>query len=115
MSDNQLLKNKSINFDDVSKILKILDIIKISKPIMTTYEYNQIIGLRTIQLAQGAINFIPINHTIKSNMDLRITAIEELKQGKLPFIIKRPLPNNKFEYFRVRDLDLIKVKYMMNN
>ncbi len=115
MDNNQLLKNKSVNFDDVSKILATLDGNKISKPIMTTYEYNQIIGLRTIQLAQGAINFVPITNTIKSNMDLRETAIEELKQGKLPFIIKRPLPNNKFEYFRVRDLDLIKVKYMMNN
>ena len=47
-------------------------------------------------------------------MDLRKIAIEELRQNKIPYIIKRPLPNNKYEFVRVRDLNLSAVKYMMN-
>jgi len=47
-------------------------------------------------------------------MDLRKIALEELKQGKIPFIIKRPLPNDKYEFVRIRDLDLSAVKYMID-
>jgi hypothetical protein len=46
-------------------------------------------------------------------MELRQVALEELKQGKLPFIIERYLPNKKKEYYRVRDLDLVAVRDRM--
>jgi len=108
-----LLKTKSPVFDDVSKTNLSLDKPKISKLLMNKYEFNQIIGLRTIQLASGMIPFVNIEYNIKSNMELRKIALEELKQGKLPYIIKRPLPNG-FEYVRVKDLDLIQVRDMIN-
>jgi len=101
-------------FDECSKILTSLDKNKISKMIMTKYEFNQVISLRTCQLSLGAIPFIEFNDDIKSNMDLRKIALEELKQSKIPFIIKRPLPNNKYEFVRVCDLNLIAVKYMFD-
>ena len=47
---------------------------------------------------------------VSSNMELRQVALEELKQGKLPFIIERILPNKKKEYYRVRDLDLVAIR-----
>lgn len=101
-------------FDDCSKVLTTLDKPKISKEIMTKYEFNVIISLRTNQIALGAIPFVDINTDIKSNMDLRKIAIEELRQNKIPYIIKRPLPNNKYEFVRVRDLNLSAIKYMMD-
>ena len=100
-------------FDECGKILNSLDKPKISKMIMTKYEFNSVISLRTTQIALGAIPFIDIKDDIKSNMDLRKIAIEELKQNKIPYIIKRPLPNNKYEFVRVRDLNLSAIKYMM--
>jgi len=100
-------------FDECGKILNSLDKPKISKMIMTKYEFNSVISLRTTQIALGAIPFIDIKEDIKSNMDLRKIAIEELKQNKIPYIIKRPLPNNKYEFVRVRDLNLSAIKYMM--
>lgn len=109
-----LLSYKNPPMDESSKIMANLDKPKISKMIMTIYEFNQIIGLRTTQLSLGAIPFVKIENNIKSNIELRKIAIEELKQGKLPLIIKRPLPNNKYEFVRVRDLDLIKVKYLFD-
>ena len=106
--------NKISPFDDASKILSTLDKPKISKMIMTKYEFDQIIGLRTMQLSHGTIAFVSTeNLSIKSNMELRQIALQELKEGKLPFLVKRPLPNNKFEFIRIKDLDLIAVKYMI--
>ena len=101
-------------FDECGKILSTLDKPKVSKMIMTKYEFNQVISLRTCQLSLGAIPFVEINDVIKSNMDLRKIALEELKQNKIPFDIKRPLPNNKYEFVRVRDLNLTAVKYMFD-
>jgi len=105
------------SFDDCNKILSSLDKPKISKLIMTKYEFHRIISERTTQLSLGAIPFVDINTTdfnIKSNMDLTKIALEELKQNKIPFLIKRPLPNNKYEYVRVKDLNLAAVKYMLD-
>ena len=108
------LVNKISPFDDASKILANLDKQKISKMIMTKYEFDQVIGLRTMQLAHGSVAFVNTEGlTIKSNMELRQVALQELKEGKLPFIIKRPLPNSRYEHIRVKDLDLIAVKYMI--
>ena len=101
-------------FDECNKIFSSLNDTKISKLIMTKYEFNLVISQRTVQLSQGHIPFINIDIDVKSNMDLRKIAIEELKQAKIPFIIKRPLPNDKYEFIRVRDLDLTAVKYMMD-
>ena len=87
----------------------------ISLPWMTKYEFDQLIGLRTMHLSKGAVPFIdlPADFTIKSNMDLRLIAIEELKNGKLPYIIERPMPNKKSEFWRVRDLSLQSIRHII--
>ena len=81
---------------------------------MTRYEFNVVISTRTGQISLGAIPFAEIKDDIKTNMDLRKIALEELKQNKIPYIIRRPLPNNKFEFIRVKDLSLSAVKYMID-
>ena len=105
------LTYKANPIEDVGKMLESLNKEKVSKPIMTKYEFDKIIGLRTLQLASGSVPFIKTdNLQIKSNMELRQVALEELKEGKLPYIIERMLPNRKKEYVRVRDLSLVAVK-----
>jgi DNA-directed RNA polymerase I, II, and III subunit RPABC2 len=103
-----------IPFDDCVKVFSSLENKKVSKMIMTKYEFNLVISQRTVQLSQGHPSFVDVEKNIKSNMDLRKIALEELKQGKIPFIIKRPLPNEKYEFVRIRDLDLSAVKYMID-
>lgn len=73
-------------------------------PLLSKYEKAKIIGLRVVQLNRGAPSFIPNDHLI---LDKHILAEEELKQKKIPFIIKRPLPNGAFEYWNVKDLELL--------
>ena len=60
-----------------------------SKPIMTKYELNSIISLRTTHLANMAIPFVelPNNFKIENNMDLRKIVLMELKQGVLPYLV----------------------------
>jgi DNA-directed RNA polymerase subunit K/omega len=101
-------------FEECGKVLASLSKPKISKLIMTKYEFDAIVSLRTTQISMGAIPFVDIVDEIKSNIDLRKVAIQELKENKIPYIIKRPLPNNKYEYIRIRDLSLSAVKYMFD-
>jgi DNA-directed RNA polymerase subunit K/omega len=97
--------------EDVLKVVEHLNDTKISKPIMTIYEFDEVIALRTQQIASGAPLFINnITTDVKSNMELRQIALKELTEGRLPFMIERKLPNNKKEYYRVRDLDLVAVR-----
>ena len=86
-----------------------------SLPWMTKYEFDQVIGLRTMHLSKGAIPFVdvPADFVIKSNIELRKIAIEELINGKLPFTIERPMPNKKSEFWSVKELSLQAVKHMI--
>lgn len=107
-------KYKAPTFDEYNKVMASVEKTKLSKAQMTKYEFDLIIGTRTNQLALGAMAFVDVSSLkIKSNLELRKVALQELKEGKLPFIIKRPLPNNKFEYYRLRDMDLVTVQHMM--
>lgn len=113
---------KATVIEDVLKVIEHLNDVKISKPIMTIYEFDKIIALRTQQIASGAPLFVDVdvgveegkamgnNLHIKSNMELRQIALKELIEGRLPFMVERKLPNNKKEYFRLKDLDLVAVK-----
>lgn len=100
--------------DDNEKLKNIDVTTYISLPWMTKYEFDQIIGLRTMHLAIGAQPFIQMtnDYVIKSNMELRQIALQELKEKKLPYIVKRPLPNGEAEYWPVDKLNLETVEYM---
>jgi DNA-directed RNA polymerase I, II, and III subunit RPABC2 len=71
---------------------------------MTKYEKTRVLGQRASQINSGAKPFVPIKNDI---IDGYLIAMEELKQKKIPFIIRRPIPNGGFEYWRVADLDII--------
>jgi DNA-directed RNA polymerase subunit K/omega len=70
-------------------------------PFLTLYEKTKIIGLRANQLSQGSKPFIAVPEHITNVRDI---AKLELEQKRLPYIIKRPLANGKYEYWRLIDL-----------
>jgi len=70
-------------------------------PFLTNFEKTKIIGLRANQISKGSVPFIDVPKHIT---DVRDIARLELEQKRLPFIIKRPLPNGTFEYWRLTDL-----------
>lgn len=114
---NMTLIYKTANIEDVSKINDLLNKEdRISKPIMTIYEFDKIMGMRTQQLASGATPFVNIEGgklVIESNMELRNIALRELEEGQLPYIIERVLSNKKKEYYRVCDLNLVAIRDRM--
>jgi DNA-directed RNA polymerase I, II, and III subunit RPABC2 len=73
-------------------------------PFLTNFEKTKIIGLRANQISKGSVPFIAVPKHIT---DVRDIARLELEQKRLPFIVKRPLPNGDFEYWRLSDLLLI--------
>ena len=87
-----------------NKYNQIIDKLHQTLPILSKYEKTKILGQRTKQLNSGAIPFIKIEKHI---IDSYLIAEEELNQKKIPFIIQRPLPNGSFEYWHVKDLEVL--------
>ena len=76
----------------------------VTRNILTKYERVKIIGLRMEQLQRGAKPYVPFD---KDNFNPFNIANEELAQRKLPFMIKRPLPNGRTEYWRLDDMIIL--------
>jgi DNA-directed RNA polymerase I, II, and III subunit RPABC2 len=101
-----------INMDELNVMLPvirnedgiIIDDFHTTIPILTKYEKTRILGQRASMIEHGAKPFIDVPSHI---IDSAIIAEMELNEKKIPFIIKRPLPNNGFEYWRLSDLELI--------
>ena len=93
------LSNVKRNKDNV-----IIDELHKTIPVMTKFEKTKILGLRSAQLSEGAKPLIPLSDEIISSY---VIASMELKQKKIPFIIKRPIPNGGSEYWKISDLEII--------
>ena len=71
-------------------------------PILTKYEKNFLLGFRTQQIINGSVILIDINK-LKEKTAYSI-AQQELKEKKIPFKIKRVLPNGKIELWDIEEL-----------
>jgi len=83
---------------------KIIDPLHKTLPILTRYEKAKIIGLRAKQINNGAQVFIDVPHNMIEGLSI---AEKELEAKKVPFIIRRPLPNGGSEYWKVSDLEML--------
>lgn len=73
-------------------------------PYLTKYEKSKVLGFRAIQIENDHPPFIAVPKNI---VDSYIIAELELEQKKIPFIIQRPIPNGGFEYWYLKDLEII--------
>jgi len=69
-------------------------------PFLTRFEKARIIGKRAMQISKGAVPLVEIGN-LDNPVDI---ALKELKERKLPYIIRRPLPNGMFEDWRIDEL-----------
>lgn len=78
-------------------------------PFLTKYEKTRVLGQRTKQINSGSNPYIDINREFNNKrvIDGNIIALKELELKRIPFIIRRPLPNGGSEYWRLQDLELI--------
>ena len=97
-------KSEIVNSENYIDLYKNYDISKnISYPILTKYEYAKILGMRAQQLAMGTEPLIEVTEDLDNVI---LIAEEELRQRKTPFIIKREIGINKFEYWKIEDLSI---------
>ena len=82
----------------------IIDPLHRTIPILTKYERTRVLGQRAKQLNSGAPSTVKIPD---STIDGYLMALEELRQRMIPFIIRRPIPNGGFEYWKISDLELL--------
>lgn len=103
-------ESKSHNYEEIKQLAKvtrnkngiIVDELHKTIPILTKYEKTRILGQRAKQIETGAVTLVQVPPNI---IDSYLIAKLELAQGKIPFIIRRPLPNGGMEYWYVSDLE----------
>lgn len=82
----------------------IIDDLHKSIPFLTKYEKTRILGQRAKQINSGAKTFVNVPENV---IDGYLVALMELEQKRIPFIIRRPIPNGGSEYWNLRDLELV--------
>jgi DNA-directed RNA polymerase I, II, and III subunit RPABC2 len=100
------------NYDEVLKLAKvirddsnnIIDDLHRTIPYLTKYEKARILGQRAKQIETGAKPLVKVPENI---VDGYVIAELELREKKIPFIIKRPIPGGAFEYWHLKDLEII--------
>ena len=98
------------NYEEILAMIKvvrdkdgiIIDDLHKTIPYLTKYEKARILGQRAKQINSGATPFIKVPENV---IDGYIIAELELKEKRMPFIIRRPLPNGGSEYWSVKDLE----------
>jgi DNA-directed RNA polymerase I, II, and III subunit RPABC2 len=73
----------------------------VSYPFLNQFEKTKVLSFRASQLAQGNKPYIAVPDNVS---DVYTIAKMELKERKLPYLIKRPLPDGDYEYWRINDL-----------
>ena len=102
----------SLNYDEILAMTKIvrdktgviIDDLHKTIPYLTKYERARILGQRAVQINSGATTFVKVPEKI---IDGYFIAELELQEKRIPFIIRRPLPNGGSEYWCVKDLENI--------
>ena len=88
--------------DDSNFILKNYDIRQNkTKNIMSKYERTKVIYERMLMLSTGSKSYLSNPEIHKG--DLYKITLDELKNDKIPFIIKRKI-GNSYEYWKLEDL-----------
>jgi DNA-directed RNA polymerase I, II, and III subunit RPABC2 len=82
----------------------IIDDLHKTIPYITKYEKARILGQRAKQINSGATVFVKVPEKV---IDGYLIAELELQEKRIPFIIRRPLPNGGSEYWSIKDLENI--------
>ncbi|KAJ2500482.1 DNA-directed RNA polymerases I, II, and III subunit RPABC2 [Coemansia sp. RSA 1972] len=73
---------------------------RITTPYMTKYERARILGARALQISMNA----PVMVELDGESDPYVIALKELRSKKIPFVIRRYLPDGSYEDWRVTEL-----------
>jgi DNA-directed RNA polymerase subunit K/omega len=77
-----------------------------SFPYLTIYEKIFLIGFRTVQLQNGSVPMVSVEH-LHGRKDCQRIAEEELKRKVIPFKVRRTFPNGDTEVWSLDDLIIL--------
>jgi len=100
------------NYDEIATLSmivrnqdgQIVDNFHKTLPFVSKFEKARILGVRAKQINNGASVMIDVPEHV---IDGYTIAQMEYEQKKIPFIVKRPLPNGTVEYWKFADLEQI--------
>ena len=103
---------KNHNYDEIevlSRVVRdntgvIVDPLHKTLPFVTKYEKARILGERAAQINAGAAPFVEVDVDV---IDGYVIALKEFEEKKIPFIVKRPLPNGMVEYWKLEDMECL--------
>ncbi|ORZ25740.1 RNA polymerase, subunit omega/K/RPB6, partial [Absidia repens] len=73
---------------------------KTTTPYMTKYERARILGTRALQISLNA----PVTVELDGETDPLVIAMKELREKKIPLIVRRFMPDGTYEDWNVKDL-----------
>ena len=81
--------------------------LSVTQPFFTKYEYVDMLAARAQQIADGAKPLVGLEGLKTSDpMFLWNVAKREIEQRKLPFMVRRQLPNGTSEYWSAQELEM---------
>jgi len=83
---------------------QIIDPLHKTLPFITRYEKARILGERAKQINSGGKPLVEVDASV---IDGYLIAVKEFDEKKIPFILKRPLPNGGCEYWKFSDLEIL--------
>jgi DNA-directed RNA polymerase I, II, and III subunit RPABC2 len=75
---------------------------RITRPVLTKYEKVRVLGIRAKQISVGAKVYIK---GVGNKTPYEIAELE-LANGLIPFLIKRPLPDDTYEIWKISELEV---------
>ena len=81
---------------------------RVTREFYTKYEYTALLATRAQQLAEGAKPLVNLDGLKQADpMFVWSVAKREIEQRKLPFLVRRQLPNGTSEYWSTQELEIM--------
>jgi len=103
MNDNIIYQTGT---DDITEFLNNYEEVKatyITRPYLTKFEKSKVLYERAQQISNGSVPFLKNPESYDSVYEI---AFQELRQNKIPFIVRRPVSNG-YEYWKLSDLYIL--------
>jgi DNA-directed RNA polymerase I, II, and III subunit RPABC2 len=81
---------------------------RVTREFFTKYEYTALVSLRAQQLAEGSKPLVSLEGLKQADpMFVWHVARREVEQKKLPFLIRRQLPDGSAEFWSVQEMEIM--------
>lgn len=91
-----------VDYQPAKEGTKNLKVERVTSNRMTRFEKTRIVGTRALQLSMNAPPLVDI----EDETDPVKIALKELKQGKMPYILRRILPDGSIEDWSIKEMIL---------